>query len=69
MRALDENGYTTVSFLICSLLWRGAAPEKPVVITFDDGYLSNYESAFPVLERLGMKATIFVIGTLVGRST
>ena len=71
MRALDENGYTTVSFFdLLAFVERGEPlPEKPVVITFDDGYLSNYESAFPVLERLGMKATIFVIGTLVGHTT
>ena len=43
-------------------------PENPVCITFDDGYLSNYEIAYPLLKKYGMKATIFVIGSSVGCS-
>ncbi|WP_370590994.1 MULTISPECIES: polysaccharide deacetylase family protein [Thermoanaerobacter] len=34
-------------------------PSKPIVITFDDGYLSNYTYAYPILKKLGMKATIY----------
>ena len=42
--------------------------KKPVVITFDDGYLSNYQYAYPILKETGMVATIFVIGATVGNT-
>jgi len=35
-------------------------PDNSVVITFDDGYASNYELAFPVLKEFGLHATVFV---------
>ncbi len=44
----------------------GSLPRKPVCLTFDDGYLSNYELAFPLLKEFDMKATFFVIGATVG---
>lgn len=37
-------------------------PEKTVVITFDDGYLSNAKYAYPILKKYNYKATIFMIG-------
>jgi len=36
------------------------APENPLVITFDDGYLDNWIWGFPLLKKYGLKATIFV---------
>ena len=68
IQALKEAGYHTVSFdqMIDYVYNGGALPENPICITFDDGYLSNYELAFPVLENYQMKATIFVIGASVG---
>jgi len=69
IKALADAGYTAVTFdeLQAFVNHGGSLPEKPVVITFDDGYTSNYEIAWPILERYGMKATIFVIGVSVGK--
>lgn len=67
--ALAAAGYTTVSLAqLRDYVERGAAlPEKPIVITFDDGYRSNYEFAYPALATRGMKGTIFAIGVSVGK--
>lgn len=40
-------------------------PDKPLLITFDDGYLDNYENAYPILKRYGMIATFFIITDLL----
>jgi len=36
-------------------------PEKPVLITFDDGYLDNFQNAYPILRKHGMIGTFFII--------
>lgn len=41
-------------------------PTNPIIITFDDGYSSNYEVAFPILKELEIPATIFVVTDTVG---
>lgn len=43
-------------------------PYKSVLITFDDGFLSNYQYAFPLLKEYGMNATVFVVGSFIGAS-
>ena len=69
IRALSAAGYTGVSFdELQGYVLRGEPlPEKPVVITFDDGYLSNYTLAYPILQKYNMKATIFAIGVSFGK--
>lgn len=69
MEALTGAGYTAVTFDdLRAYVNKGIElPDKPVVITFDDGYDNNYELAFPILKEFNMKATIFVIGTSVGK--
>ena len=41
-------------------------PKNPIIVTFDDGYLSNYEIAYPILKELEIPATIFVVTDTVG---
>lgn len=41
-------------------------PQNPIIVTFDDGYLSNYEVAYPILKELEIPATIFVVTDTVG---
>ena len=44
-------------------------PYKSVLITFDDGFLSNYEYAFKLLKEYDMNATVFVVGSFIDNST
>jgi len=62
MARLWESGYRTVSLLeVVDCLRRGVPfPDRSFVITFDDGYQSVYEEAFPVLQRHGMSAIVFL---------
>lgn len=63
MQYLAREGYypIRVSDLADYLLNGSALLSKPIAITFDDGYLDNYENAFPVLKQLKFPATFFVI--------
>ena len=62
MARLHEGGYQTLRLVeAADYLRRGAPfPHRSFVITFDDGYQSAYEEAFPVLEGYGMSATVFL---------
>lgn len=41
-------------------------PQKPIVLTFDDGYTDFYTYVFPILKEKNLKATLFVISQYVG---
>jgi Polysaccharide deacetylase len=62
MAKLRASGYQTLSLIEISDLLRKSEPfpARSIAITFDDGYSSVYEEAFPVLERYGMSATVFL---------
>lgn len=64
IKYLVENGYDTITFEDWNHLENF---DKPVMLTFDDGYMDNYEELFPILQRYNAKATIFVITTSVDR--
>ncbi|RBW67592.1 polysaccharide deacetylase family protein [Bacillus taeanensis] len=66
---LKEQGYTTIMDhdLLAYLTEGILLPEKPLLITMDDGYTSNYTAAFPILKELNMKATIYVVVNTVGK--
>ena len=44
-----------------------ALPEKPIVLTFDDGYADNYSTMLPILEAHNMTAVVFVIINELGK--
>ncbi len=60
LKTIKENGYTTVTMAdVLAFVDNGAPlPDKPIMLTFDDGYYNNYLFADPLLERYGMKAVI-----------
>ncbi len=53
MQWLDDHGYEAVTLDQVENAWyeRGRLPPKPIVVSFDDGYPSQYASAFGVLEK------------------
>jgi len=68
LRYLRDNGYTVIPLaaLADHLLNGAALPARPVVLTFDDGWVSQYENALPLLEKYGVKATFFVTTHYLG---
>ena len=69
INTLLKNGYTFLSMQELYYASNGAieVPEKPILITFDDGYISNYEWIFPILKKYQVKASIFVVTDRAGK--
>ncbi|MCG1013032.1 polysaccharide deacetylase family protein [Tepidanaerobacter sp. GT38] len=69
MKYLYEHGYYTASLKdIEEFLYnKKKLPENTVVITFDDGYESNYIYAYPILKKYDFKALIFLIGSRISK--
>lgn len=63
LQLLLDEGYTPIWF---EDLPNVAEYEKPVILTFDDGYDDNYTELFPILQEYNVKATIFVIAGQMG---
>jgi peptidoglycan/xylan/chitin deacetylase (PgdA/CDA1 family) len=64
MQVLADGGYSTISVsdlaeIIIGNTWD--VPERPVVITFDDGFADFYDQALPILSRFGFRSTIYII--------
>lgn len=69
IKVLLENGYTFISFQELNDINNGkmAISEKPILITMDDGYSSNYKYIFPILKKYNIKASIFVVTDKIGK--
>jgi peptidoglycan/xylan/chitin deacetylase (PgdA/CDA1 family) len=63
MKWLHDNGYSSLTMgeLYEHLATHTPFPKKSVVITLDDGYADNYYNAYPVLQKYGLHATVFMI--------
>ena len=68
MKYLADNGYYPIRFDTYAdyLLHDIPIPEKPIVITFDDGLENQYAYAAPVLKKYGFTATFFVYPGVTG---
>lgn len=62
LKFLKENNYTPINFDQLDSL---TGIEKPVIITFDDGYEDNFTNAYPILKKYNFKATIFMPTTFI----
>lgn len=62
MKKLIEEGYTPINFKTLKdyMNQTGGLPEKPILITMDDGYINNYTNAYPIYEKYQIQATLFV---------
>jgi peptidoglycan/xylan/chitin deacetylase (PgdA/CDA1 family) len=71
MKFLTENGYEPLTLGYMPYVFGGSlypSGKKPVVLTFDDGYMDFYFNAFPILKKYGFHAVSFISTGLVGKS-
>ena len=67
MEYLAINGFHPIRLAdLSDYLLRGTPlPDKPIVLTFDDGYTDNYTNAFRILKQYNFPATFFIISQFV----
>ena len=70
MKYLKRNGYETVSLTdVLDHFEKGKhLPDKPIVITFDDGYKDNHDFAYPIMKEYGYTGTVFVVSKAIGNT-
>lgn len=68
---LREQGYQSITLeqLLRHLVLGEPLPERPIIITFDDGYADNYANAFPLLAKYDFASTFFVVSELAERAS
>jgi peptidoglycan/xylan/chitin deacetylase (PgdA/CDA1 family) len=67
---LARLGHRTISFADWLAYRRGAGelPQRPIILTFDDGYRSTAQIAWPILQQFGFGATVFLVSDLIGKT-
>jgi len=70
LRYLRDAGFTTVTLRewLTAVPRRRPLPAKPVVLTFDDGYRDFDANAWPLLQRYGFGALVFLVPDLIGEA-
>jgi peptidoglycan/xylan/chitin deacetylase (PgdA/CDA1 family) len=63
LRFLRDNGYQSVSFgdLADCLEYGAVLPERPVILSFDDGWENQFQYGFPLLQKYGFGATFYIV--------
>ena len=70
LKYLTDNNFNAISLqALTDYLNAGdSLPENPVIITFDDGTVSQYKNAFPLLKKYNLTATFFIFSNPISRS-
>ena len=68
MKLLSDWGYTsvTIDMLLKAIKEGVELPPHPVIITFDDGHLDNYTTAFPIMQKYGFTGVLYIVGNYMG---
>lgn len=68
VETLKRAGYTTITFDELAAFFDGKSslPPKPIILTFDDGYIDFYLNAYPILAGASMKGVVFIPTGLIG---
>src|SRR5512135_206224 len=66
---LALNGYHTITLdaLVRNRLGHGTLPKRPIVITFDDGYVDCVNYAIPAMKAVGYTGVFYLVSGLMGR--
>lgn len=68
MKLLHDWGYTTITTeLLVQAIREGAnLPQRPIILTFDDGHLNNYTIAYPIMKKYGFTGALYIVGEYIG---
>ncbi len=64
LKFLSENNYNTITMsqLIDYVYNNVKLPDNPIILSFDDGYLSTYKNVYPLLQKYKMKIVLSIVG-------
>lgn len=70
MDYLVEHGFSSINISDLARYFSGefSLPDKPIIITFDDGLASQYQNAWPILKNYGLKTTFFIFTNPIGKN-
>jgi peptidoglycan/xylan/chitin deacetylase (PgdA/CDA1 family) len=68
MNYLRKRNYRPIGFADLAVFFQSGdpLPPKPVIISFDDGYLDTFTQAYPILMKAGFTATVFIVSGFIG---
>ena len=68
MKLLHDWGYTTITTgMMLEAITEGTdLPPRPIIITFDDGNLNTYTTAFPIMQKYGFTGVVYIVGRYMG---
>ena len=65
LRHLSRKGFSTIRL---DSIFSQSGLAKPVILTFDDGFQDFEDTAFPMMQKVGMNGTVFLVSDFVGKT-